>query len=215
MYLSNRDLNRALICGQLIIKPQPDEIGYTSIDLHLDKIEEAQIWDIEKFLENKKEEGIQYPELRIGSFDYRKFGRKYLTDPPRLGRKTPFNDLPLVARREHEILIKPGGFVIWQTKEWVETEEDAGLICFIDGKSTKARTGIIIHLTAPTIHAGWGGKITLEIANLGPFVFVLQEDDAIAQLTVARITSPPDEQLNQSQSQTDRQTAVTGSPKSK
>ena len=31
----------------------------------------------------------------------------------------------------------------------------------------------------------------LEIVNLGPFTFVLQEDDVIAQLTVATISSSP------------------------
>jgi deoxycytidine triphosphate deaminase len=36
------------------------------------------------------------------------------------------------------------------------------------------------------------GNITLEIANLGPFHIILKEGDAIAQLTVARVTNPPD-----------------------
>jgi hypothetical protein len=49
------------------------------------------------------------------------------------------------------------------------------LICFVDGKSTRSRTGILVHLTAPTIHAGWSGKITLEIANVGPFHSAGQE----------------------------------------
>lgn len=87
--------------------------------------------------------------------------------------------------------------MLWQTLEIVGTpEENAGLICFIDGKSTRARTGLIVHLTAPTIHAGWSGKITLEIANLGPFDLKMKEfEDVVAQLTVATITSPPVERM--------------------
>lgn len=46
-------------------------------------------------------------------------------------------------------------------------------------------------MTAPTIHAGWWGQVTLEIANLGPFTLALQECDAIAQIVVATISSPP------------------------
>ncbi len=65
-------------------------------------------------------------------------------------------------------------------------------------------------MTAPTIHAGWEGKITLEIANHGPFHFVLEENDVIAQLTVAYITSTPDLKLKQSQSQTAGQSHVSG-----
>ena len=59
------------------------------------------------------------------------------------------------------------------------------MICFVDGKSTRARAGIVVHLTAPTIHTSWVGKVTLEFVNLGPFDLVLQEDDVIAQLPTA------------------------------
>jgi dCTP deaminase len=70
------------------------------------------------------------------------------------------------------------------------------VICFIDGKSTRARTGLVIHLTSPTIHAGWAGKVTLEIANLGPFHLKMQEFvDSIDQLTVSGITNPPVEKM--------------------
>ena len=109
------------------------------------------------------------------------------------------------------MLVKPGGFLLWQTKEKVGTPKiNAGLICFVEGKSTKARTGILVHMTAPTIHAGWQGKITLEIANLGPFVFVLQENDVIAQLTVACVSSPPELELKKSMSATEGQAHVAG-----
>jgi deoxycytidine triphosphate deaminase len=46
-------------------------------------------------------------------------------------------------------------------------------------------------MTAPTIHAGWWGQITLEIANLGPFDLCLAAGDAISQIVVATISSPP------------------------
>ena len=70
------------------------------------------------------------------------------------------------------------GFVLWQTKEDVGTPEDkADLICFINGKSTRARTGLVVHMTAPTIHSTWHGHVTLEIVNLGPLNIVLEEND--------------------------------------
>jgi dCTP deaminase len=117
----------------------------------------------------------------------------------------------LVYRRGSEVIVKPQGFLLWQTKEEVGTPAtNPGLICFVDGKSTRARTGLLVHLTAPTIHAGWRGKIVLEIANLGPFHFVLQEDDVIAQLTVAMVASPPDLALKTAESATAGQRHVTG-----
>jgi deoxycytidine triphosphate deaminase len=46
-------------------------------------------------------------------------------------------------------------------------------------------------MTAPTIHAGWWGQITLEIANLGPFDHCLADGDAISQIVDAAVSSPP------------------------
>jgi dCTP deaminase len=90
--------------------------------------------------------------------------------------------------------------------------KNPGLICFVNAKSTRARTGILVHFTAPTIHAGWKGKITLEIANLGPFHVVLEENDVVAQLTVATVSSPPDLRLKVGQSQTAAQAHDTAKP---
>lgn len=46
----------------------------------------------------------------------------------------------------------------------------------MEGRSTAARLGLVVHMTAPTIHSGYGatadkgpGIITLEIYNYGPF----------------------------------------------
>ncbi len=38
-------------------------------------------------------------------------------------------------------------------------------------------------------------RVTLEIGNLGPFDFVLKEDDVIAQITVAMISSVPEKTM--------------------
>src|SRR5262245_58261902 len=117
------------------------------------------------------------------------FSAEYLIPPPAEGTAPDAR----VVLRGPEVIVRPGGFVLWQTKERVGTSPHTpGLICFVNAKSTRARTGILVHMTAPTIHAGWSGNITLEIANLGPFDFVLREGDPVAQLTVAQISSPPD-----------------------
>jgi len=205
MYLSDRDLRWAIECGKLIVDPRPDKIDSTSIDLHLDSIDQAKVWDIEAFRHAKAVDGHEPCELRIGKFEYAKFAPKYLKSP-----SEDQNDL--VFRRGNQIVIKPQGFLLWQTQERVGTPEDgANLICFIDGKSTRARTGLLVHLTAPTIHASWSGKVTLEISNLGLFHFVLEQNDVIAQITVAMVSSIPADSMKRSGSVTYRQTSVTGS----
>lgn len=203
-YLSDRDLRDALESGKLIVEPRPEFIDATSIDLRLGDIEEAKIWDIQNFADDQRDSGRSRPELGIGSYNIGKFARNYLIAPP----KYKEDESQLVGRRGSEILVKRGGFLLWPTKEQVGTpERDAELICFVDGKSTKARAGLVVHLTAPTIHSTWSGHITLEIANLGPFDFVFREGDAVAQLTVSRITSSPERDVS-GPSQTHRQTGV-------
>ena len=191
MYLSDKDLKDAVDKGELLCDPPPEAYDPTSFDLHLDHVKEAKIWDIEKYVGDEAIRGSRRPELRIGQYKYALFADKYLRIPP------DYDDTSqaLVQRRSNQVIVRPGGFLLWQTKEKVGTPHDAKLICFVNGKSTRARAGIVVHLTAPTIHSTWTGKITLEIANVGPFDLVLQEDDVIAQLTVARITSTPDRSM--------------------
>lgn len=189
MYLSDRDLSWAIERGTLIVEPKPTKIDPTSIDLHLDSIDQAKIWDVAAYNQDSAIAGHNPNELRIGKFDYKQFAPRYLKAPPEDPKQPVF-------RRGGEIVVKPGGFLLWQTREAVGTpEEGAGLIAFIDGKSTRARTGLLVHLTAPTIHATWSGRVTMEIANLGPFDFVLEPGDVIAQIVVATISSIPSETM--------------------
>jgi len=207
MYLSNRDIKWAIDQGILVVTPPPQSFDETSIDLHLDSIEKgARVWDTQKYLDEIRPQGIKTPDLSLGAFEYQKFAAKYLIEIPEKSEGEP-----KVSKRGHQVIVRPGGFVLWTTKEWVGTPEgNPQFISFVNAKSTKARTGLVVHLSAPTIHAGWEGNITLEIVNFGPFNFILEEGDAIAQLTVAKITSTPDLALKEKSSQTIHQTDPSG-----
>ena len=208
MYLSDVDLRQAVQCGDLIVKPLPDkEIGPTSIDLHLGPIEEAKVWDFEALAAHNKPLGLPPRELNVARMTYGTVSRQFLVPPP---REAQVGD-GLVFRRENAIILRPQGFVVWQTEEIAGTpNENPKYICFIDGKSTRSRTGLVVHLTAPTIHAGWSGNITLEMTNCGPLDLVLHTGDAIAQLTVAKITRPPALNIKLYESATHGQTTVHG-----
>jgi len=217
MYLSSRDIQWWIKCGHLIVRPPPEQFnaGYdeTSIDLHLGPISAAQVWDIASYTNDNADRGLKGPELGLGLFNWAKFSEKYLISPPPEAASAQERKEQLVCLRGSQVIVKPGGFLLWMTEEWVGTPKtNPNLICFVNAKSTKARTGIIVHFTAPTIHAGWEGYICLEIANMGPFHFVLEPGDAIAQLTVVMISSPPDLSLKKSKSQTAGQTKVSGPP---
>jgi dCTP deaminase len=215
MFLSNRDIHWAIECGQFVVDPRPEALGLgydeTSIDLHLDEVKEAKIWNVEAFVKEQSRSEGRGPELHLGRFLWGEFSGRYLIDPPEEAADDAMRSNQLVCRRGPQVIVKPGGFVLWTTRERVGTPPtNPRLISFVNAKSTRARTGLVVHMTAPTIHAGWEGKITLEIANHGPFHFVLEANDVIAQLTVAYITSTPDLKLKLAPSQTAGQSHVTG-----
>src|ERR1700677_1129965 len=140
MFLSDRDLRWAIESGRLCVDPPPTKIDSTSIDLHLDSIDQAKIWNMESINAVNKTVGLNPGELKIGKFDYREYSAQHLTALP---NKINGNG---VYCRGNDVIVQPGGFLLWQTKETVGTPDDrADLICFVEGKSTRARTGILIH----------------------------------------------------------------------
>lgn len=215
MYLCNRDIHWAIRQGLLVVDPPPEAYGggydETSIDLHLDQTEKAaRVWDVDALRTDGSAAGTTRPEVRLGTFDYKKFAGKYLKAVPQ--ESGPKDERKVVARGT-AVIVRPGGFLLWTTQEVVGTPESGPrYICFVNAKSTRARTGIVVHLSAPTIHAGWRGNITLEIANFGPFDLILHPGDAIAQLTVATISGTPDPELKKALSATIGQIDPSGKP---
>ena len=213
MYLSNTDILAAIKAGELIVKcgkgDQPI-VCDTSIDLRLDSIETAKVWDTVKLAEHNRRHGHGPLEVKIARFDYSAVASEFTMQP--VPEREDRHREAKVVRRDDAIIIRPSGFVLWQTKEIVGTPPvNAKHICFVDGKSKRARTGLVVHLTAPTIHGAWAGHITLEMCNLGPLDLVLYENDVVAQIVVAKLSSPPDPKLNAAPSSTQGQTDVTGS----
>ena len=86
-------------------------------------------------------------------------------------------------------VLRPGEFVLATTYERIQLPNN--LMAWVEGRSTWARAGIGIHLTAPKIDPGFAGNIALEIVNMGPAgVELRSEIDAPAQLVFARISEP-------------------------
>ncbi len=85
--------------------------------------------------------------------------------------------------------LEPGGFVLAQTLETVHIPND--LVGFVEGRSSWARCGITIHVTAPKIDPGFDAPITLEMANFSKVtVFLRPAVDVPAQLMLLSISTP-------------------------
>jgi dCTP deaminase len=85
--------------------------------------------------------------------------------------------------------LEPGQFVLAQTLERVLIPHD--LVGLVEGRSSWARLGITIHVTAPKIDPGFDAPITLEMANFGKVPVDLRARiDRPAQLMLLKLSTP-------------------------
>lgn len=74
----------------------------------------------------------------------------------------------------------------------MDLRNDTRIAARVEGKSSLARIGLAVHITAPTIHAGFDGQIRLEIVNHGPLPILLKPGMRICQLIFEQTLGTPD-----------------------
>lgn len=183
MILSNIEIHKAIDEGRLIITPDPQprnceeaDCPYdtTAVDLHLSK-------------------SLSIPKGGPYVFDLRKGRGKIATF---LAQNSEKIEIP-----EGGYVLEPHMFVLGNTQETVSLPIEGGLAARIEGKSSFARCGLLVHFTAPTVHAGFGGTLTLEMMNLGNVGIALWEGMAISQLILEAVSGNPQEHPSQFQGQ--------------
>lgn len=85
-------------------------------------------------------------------------------------------------------ILEPGAFAIASTKEVLKLPSD--IIGRLEGKSSLARLGIIVHSTAARFDPGWNGAPVLELGNLGPKPAILYSGMPICAFTFEKIGAP-------------------------
>ena len=98
-------------------------------------------------------------------------------------------------------ILEPYQFILGKTFERVsfpigEKGEDS-YAARVEGRSSHARRGLLVHFTAPTIHTGFEGPITLEIINLGATSISLVPNIYICQLIIEKVSGQPAQTPNQ------------------
>lgn len=83
--------------------------------------------------------------------------------------------------------LKPQEFILGSTDEYIEVPND--LCCQVEGKSSVARLGLMVHITAGYIDAGYNGNITLELFNASDKEFELESGLSICQLIFHTLSS--------------------------
>jgi dCTP deaminase len=93
--------------------------------------------------------------------------------------------------------------VLGWTRERIQLPPRSRLAARVEGKSSLARLGLGIHVTAPTIHAGFGYKendssyqgspLQLEIWNVGRLSIILDAGMPICQLIFEWVDGTPEQ----------------------
>lgn len=94
----------------------------------------------------------------------------------------------VTVQPEEPFIMQPGELVLASTHEWLELADD--LLARLEGRSSLARLGIIVHGTAGVFEPGWRGRPTLELGNLGPMPVALHSMMRICSFTFEELSSP-------------------------
>ena len=88
---------------------------------------------------------------------------------------------------DQAFFLHPGELALAVTYESVTLPAD--IVGWLDGRSSLARLGLMVHVTAHRIDPGWQGKIVLEFFNSGKLPLALRPGMTIGALNFERLSS--------------------------
>jgi dCTP deaminase len=171
LILTDREIQTAISRRAIIIEPPPRETAYssTSVDLTLDPI--------------------------ITIFKSKKEGIDTTIDPsiPNFNAEEILKELTYAKEISIDgYTLKEKELVLGYSIEYIDLRPDPKIAARVEGKSSLSRIGLSVHITAPTIHSGFDGRIRLEIVNHGHFPIRLKSGTRICQLIFEQTLGTPD-----------------------
>ncbi|MBI2854859.1 MAG: dCTP deaminase [Chloroflexi bacterium] len=160
MVLSDKDIKRALKEGRIRVNPSPD----LTTQLGPCSID-LRLNNVFRVFERSR---APYIDTRV-------------TDCEDLMRE-------VTVKLDEPFIMQPGELVLASTHETLELPDD--LLARLEGRSSLARLGIIVHGTAGVFEPGWRGHPTLELGNLGPMPVALHPLMRICSFTFEELSSP-------------------------
>lgn len=100
----------------------------------------------------------------------------------------PVADDTDVVENFSRIVLPPNELVLISTLEKVHIPN--GFVARIDGVSSLARIGLLVHITSGFIDPNFQGHITLEVINMNRYPIILEDGARICQLVVEKLDSP-------------------------
>lgn len=94
----------------------------------------------------------------------------------------------IVLREGEAFFLHPSELALAVTLESVTLPND--LVGWLDGRSSLARLGLMVHVTAHRIDPGWQGRIVLEFYNSGKLPLALRPGMLIGALSFEPLSGP-------------------------
>lgn len=159
MRLCDTDIEQYLDDGVITISPRPDnsKINGATIDLRLGN-------SFRVF----REYSAPYIDVSGPREEVSAQLDRVMSDEIIIGDDEPF-------------FLHPGELALATTMESVKLP--ANIIGWLDGRSSLARLGLMVHVTAHRIDPGWEGKIVLEFYNSGKLPLALRPNMIIGALS--------------------------------
>jgi dCTP deaminase len=170
-FLIDVELEELIDRGELVIEPiisREHQIQSAGIDIRLDtrirlfKTARTGILSVEEEIIEE-----EYYEIMEQKIEYDE-GKQQLSIEP--------------------FIIHPRTFILAQSFEYVCLPKN--IMGFVDGRSSLARRGIVVHATAGSIEPGFKGHITLELGNIGELPVRLYPLTRVATVHFVRVNEP-------------------------
>ncbi|MBA6383032.1 dCTP deaminase [Colwellia sp. BRX10-9] len=165
MRLSDKDIETSLERGEIIITPAPDSsmISGVSVDIRLGN--EFRVF---------QDHTAPYIDLSGPKAEMQKAMDSVMSDE-------------IVIADGEAFFLHPGELALAVTYESVTLPDN--IVGWLDGRSSLARLGLMVHVTAHRIDPGWSGQIVLEFYNSGKLPLALRPKMKIAALNFETMSS--------------------------
>ncbi|MFP2769468.1 dCTP deaminase [Oceanisphaera sp. KMM 10153] len=166
MRLCDRDIKRYLAEGLIQISPapDPDRISGVSVDVLLGN--EFRVF---------QDHTAPYIELSGPSAQVSEAINRVMSDE-------------IVIPDGEAFFLHPGELALAVTLESVTLPDN--IVGWLDGRSSLARLGLMVHVTAHRIDPGWSGRIVLEFYNSGKLPLALRPKMVIGALNFETMSGP-------------------------
>ncbi len=166
MRLSDRDLKSAIADGSIKMTPQLDDKDIHSVSCDLSLGHEFRVF---------AGHHVQCIDLGGDSGSLKESLDRLMSEP-------------IFIAQGERIIIHPGELILGVTHEHIQI--DAAHVGWLDGRSSLARLGLMIHVTSHRIDPGWSGQVVLEFYNSGKIPLALAPGMKICAINFEKLSSP-------------------------